>query len=106
MVAEDKDDLRAIIVEREGRIISLIPRSGLWREARTDPDLLVERFVESRMVVYRDVDLLSLVFARLKRHRSGAAIIFSGGDRPSVHDILEIITKRAIADAVIDSYEN
>lgn len=58
------------------------------------------------MVVCRDVDLLSLVFARLKRHRSGAAIIFQGGDRPRVHDILEIITKRAIADAVIDSYEN
>ena len=107
MVAEDKDDLRAIIVEREGRIVRLIPpRSGLWREARTDPDLLVERFVESRMVVCRDVDLLSLVFARLKRHRSGAAIIFHGVDRPRVNDIVGIITKRAIADAVIDAYED
>lgn len=28
MVAEDKDDLHAIIVEREGRIVSLIPGSG------------------------------------------------------------------------------
>ena len=33
--AEDTDDLRAIIVEREGRIVGLIPpRSGLWREFR------------------------------------------------------------------------
>ena len=31
---EDVDDLRAIIVEREGRIVGLIPpRSGLWRES-------------------------------------------------------------------------
>ena len=31
--AEDTDDLRAIIVEREGRIVGLIPpRSGLWLE--------------------------------------------------------------------------
>ena len=29
-------------------------------------------------VICRDVDLLSLVFARLKRHRSGAAIVFRG----------------------------
>ncbi len=75
--AEDTDDLRAIIVEREGRIVGLIPpRSGLWRESQTNPNLLVERFVESRAVICRDVDLLSLVFARLKRHRSGAAIVF------------------------------
>ena len=46
--AEDTDDLRAIIVEREGRIVGLIPpRSGLWRESQSNPDLLVERFVES-----------------------------------------------------------
>ncbi len=107
LAAEDTDDLRAIIVEREGRIAGLIPpRSGLWREARSNPDLLVERFVESRVVVCRDVDLLSLVFARLKRHRSGAAIIFHGVERPRVRDIVGIITKRAIADAVIDSYDD
>ena len=107
MVAEDKDDLRAIIVERESRIVGLIPpRSGLWREARTDPDLPVESFIETRMVVCRDIDLLSLVFARLKRHRSGAAIIFHGVDRPRVHDIVGIITKRAIADAVIDNFDD
>ena len=107
MVAEDTDDLRAIIVEREGRIVGLIPpRSGLWLESRTDPTLLVERFVESQVVICRDIDLLSLVFARLKRHSSGAAIIFRGVDRPRVRDIVGVITKRAIADAVIDSYDD
>jgi CIC family chloride channel protein len=58
------------------------------------------------MVICRDVDLLSLVFARLRRHRSGAAIIFHGVDRPRVRDVVGIITKRAIADAVIDSYND
>jgi CIC family chloride channel protein len=107
IVAEDTDDLRAIIVEREGRIVGLIPpRSGLWREARRNPNLLVESFVESRVVVCRDIDLLSLVFARLKRHRGGAAIIFGGTRRPRVRDIVGVITKRAIADAVIDSYDD
>jgi CIC family chloride channel protein len=105
--SEDTDDLRAIIVEREGRIVGLIPpRSGLWRESQSDPNLLVERFVESRAVICRDVDLLSLVFARLKRHRSGAAIVFHGADRPRARDIVGVITKRAIADAVIDSYDD
>ena len=107
MVAEDTDDLRAIVVEREGRIVGLIPpRSGLWLESRTNPDLLVERFVESRIVICRDQDLLSLVFARLKRHRSGAAIVFGGTSRPLIHDVVGIITKRAIADTVIDSFED
>jgi CIC family chloride channel protein len=107
MVADETDDLRAIIVEREGRVVGLIPpRSGLWREARNNPNLLVERFIENRVVVCRDNDLLSLVFARLKRHRSGAAIIFRGVKRPRVSDIVGIITKRAIADAVIDSYDD
>jgi len=105
--AEDTDDLRAIIVEREGRIVGLIPpRSGLWRESQTNPNLSVERFVESRAVICRDVDLLSLVFARLKRHRSGAAIVFSGVNRPRARDIVGVITKRSIADTVIDSYDD
>ena len=56
-------------------------------------------------MICRDVDLLSLVFARLRRHRSGAAIIFHGVERPRVRDIVGIITKRAIADAVIDNFE-
>jgi len=100
------EDLPAIIVEREGRIVGLIPpRSGLWREAQRNPDLLVERFVESRAVLCRDVDLLSLVFARLKRRRSGAAIVFHGVERPRARDVVGVITKRAIADTVIDSYE-
>ena len=105
--AEDTDDVRAIIVERDGRIVGLIPpRSGLWRASQTNPNLLVEGFVEPRAVICRDVDLLSLVFARLKRHRSGAAIVFSGAHRPRTSDIVGVITKRAIADTVIDSYED
>ncbi|HEY0909681.1 MAG TPA: chloride channel protein [Bradyrhizobium sp.] len=103
---EETDDLRAIVVEREGRIVGLIPpRSGLWLESRNNPGLKVERFVENQMVICRDVDLLSLVFARLKRHRAGAAIVFHGTDRPRAGDIVGIITKRAIADTVIDSFE-
>ncbi len=105
--AEGTDDVRAIIVEREGRIVGLIPpRSGLWRESHTNPNLLVEHFVESHAVICRDVDLLSLVFARLKRRRAGAAIVFHGVDRPRVGDIVGVITKRAIADTVIDSYDD
>jgi len=108
IVAEAGTTLKqAIVVEREGRIVGLIPpRSGLWLESWTNPDLLVERFVEERVVICRDQDLLSLVFARLRRHRAGAAIIFRGPNRPRVTDIVGIITKRAIADAVIDSYED
>jgi CIC family chloride channel protein len=106
-VEDDTDDTCAIIVEREGRIVGLIPpRSGLWRESRGNPDLLVERFVESRAVICRDDDLLSLVFSRLKRHRSGAAIVFRGVHRPRARDIVGVITKRAIADTVIDSYDD
>jgi CIC family chloride channel protein len=106
IVTEDTADLPAIVVEHEGRIIGLIPpRSGLWLESRTNPDLLVERFAERRMVICRDQDLLSLALARLRRHQSGAAIVFRGAHRPRIGDIVGIITKRAIADAVIDSYE-
>ncbi|UVO38925.1 chloride channel protein [Bradyrhizobium arachidis] len=107
MAAEDVDDARAIVVERDGRIVGLIPpRSGLWVESHTNPGLLVETFAERRLVICRDQDLLSLVFARLKRHRAGAAIVFRGGSRPRVADIVGIVTKRVIADAVINSYED
>lgn len=107
MPSEDTDDARAIVVERDGRIVGLIPpRSGLWMESRTNPDLAIEKFAERRIVICRDQDLLSLVFARLKRHRAGAAIVFQGGPRPRVSDIVGIVTKRVIADAVIDSYED
>jgi chloride channel protein, CIC family len=107
MAAEDTDDARAIVVERNGRIMGLIPpRSGLWVESQTNPDLLVEIFAERRLLVCRDQDLLSLVLARLKRHRAGASIVFRGEGRPRVSDVVGIVTKRAIADAVIDSYED
>ena len=104
---EESSDLPPVVVEREGRIVGLIhPRSGLWMESKSHPDRLVDDFVESRVVVCRDVDLLSLVFARLKRHKTGAAIVFAGEDRPRARDIVGVITKRAIADTVIESYED
>lgn len=107
MAAEDIDDALAIVVEREGRIVRLIPpRSGLWAESQSKPNLVVEHFVERRMVICRDQDLLSLVFARLKRDRAGAAIVVRAALRPRVNDIVGVLTKRVIADAVIDSYED
>lgn len=107
LTEEDIDDARAIVVERDGRIVGLIPpRSGLWAASHTNPGILVERFAERRLVVCRDEDLLSLVLARLRRHRAGAAIVFRGGSRPRVNDIVGIVTKRVIADAVIGSYED
>jgi CIC family chloride channel protein len=107
MLPDDIDDVRPILVERQGRIVGLIPpRSGLWLEVRTNPDVQVEKFVESRLVICRDQDLLSLAFARLKRHRAGAAVVFRGKTRPRINDVVGVITKRAVADAVIDSYED
>ncbi|HZZ63708.1 MAG TPA: chloride channel protein [Roseiarcus sp.] len=104
--ADTEDDLRAIVVERDGRIAGLVqPRSGLWREARTHPDMLVDRFVESRPAVCRDTDVLRIALARLKRHRSGAAIVFRGSGRPRARDVVGVITKRAIADTVIDNFD-
>jgi chloride channel protein, CIC family len=107
MLPEDIDDVSAIIVERDGRIVGLVPlRSGLWLQSRTNPDVLVESYVERRLVICRDQDLLSMAFARLKRHRAGAAVVFRGTGRPRINDVVGIITKRVIADAVIDSYED
>ena len=104
---EDVDDLRAIIVEHEGRIVGLVPpRSGLWRESVNNPDRLVDDFVEKRLVVCRDVDLLSLVLARLKRHRRGRGDrLYTAGTGRAPRDVVGVITKRAIADAVINKYE-
>jgi CIC family chloride channel protein len=103
---EVEDDLRAIVVERDGRIVGLVPpRSGLWREARVRPDALIDRFVEIPPALCRDTDLLSLVLSRLKRHRAGAAVVFSGAGRPRARDVIGVVTKRAIADAVIDNFE-
>src|ERR1700733_11976939 len=102
---EDVDDLRAIIVEDEGRIHGLVPpRSGLWRESVNNPNRLVDDFVEKRAVVCRDIDLLSLVLARLKRHRAGAAIVFKGEHRPRTADVIGVITKRAIPAPVISNF--
>ena len=103
---EVEDDLRAIVVARDGRIVGLVPpRSGLWREARIRPEAFIDRFVETPPSLCRDTDLLSLVLARLKRHRAGAAVVFHGPGRPRAADVVGVVTKRAIADAVIDNFE-
>jgi CIC family chloride channel protein len=103
---EAEDDLRAIVVEREGRIVGLVPpRSGLWREALVHPDALIDRFVEIPPALCRDTDLLSVVLVRLRRQRAGAAVVFSGAGRPRARDVVGVVTKRAIADAVIDNFE-
>jgi len=105
--AETADEVRAIIVEREGRVVGLAPpRSGLWIAVQKDPETPIDRFVEPRLVVCRDVDLLSLVFARLRRRRASAAIVFAGDVRPRVRDVVGVITKRAIADTVIENFED
>ncbi|WP_156180274.1 hypothetical protein [Bradyrhizobium sp. LTSPM299] len=43
--------------------------------------------------------------ATLTSASAGAAIVFRGAVRPRINDVVGIITKRAVADAVIDSYE-
>jgi CIC family chloride channel protein len=107
VAGEIADDLRPIVVEREGRVVGLAPpRSGLWIAAQKAPETPIDRFVEPRMVVCRDVDLLSLVFARLRRRRASAAIVFSGAARPRTQNVVGVVTKRAIADTVIDNYED
>lgn len=107
IAGEKTDDLPAIIVERDGHIAGLIPpRSGLWREAGLNPEITVDSFVEKQIVLARDVDFLSTVFARLRRHRGGAAIVFEGSNRPLVKNVVGIITKRAIADTIVDSYDD
>ncbi len=107
LVDDAEGDLRAIVVERNGRLVGLVPpRSGLWREARIRPDALIDSFVEQPPAICRNTDLLSIVLARLKRHRAGAAIVFQGAGRPQARDVVGVVTKRAIADAVIQNFED
>jgi CIC family chloride channel protein len=73
MLPEDIDNGRPIIVEREARIVGLIPPQ-LRAMAGSHPDVRVEKFVESRLVICREQDLLSMAFARLPR-RCGDSIL-------------------------------
>lgn len=103
---EEGADLKAIVVERDGRIAGLVPpRSALWLEARVNPDILIDRFIDRRVVLCRDVDLLSVALARIKRHNAGAAIVYAGEGRPRAKDVVGVITKRAIADSVITNFD-
>ena len=101
------DDLAPVVVEREGRIVGLVsPRSGLWSRFRADPDVKVEDFMERSLVLVRDTDLLGRALARLKRHRAAAAIVYSGEGKPGAGDVVGVVTKRAIADIVINNFED
>ena len=101
------DDLMPVVVEREGKLVGLVPpRSGLWSRRVTDPSVKVEDFMEPNLVLVRDTDLLSRALARLKRHRAGAAIVYAGDVRPQARDVVGVVTKRAIADAVIANFDD
>ncbi|MEZ5856123.1 MAG: chloride channel protein [Hyphomicrobiaceae bacterium] len=107
IASANTQDLPAILVEREGRIVGLIPpRSGLWRESGQNPDVLVDQFMEKHLVLCRDTDILSLVFGRLRRRHVGAAIVFEGEHKPHANNVVGIITKRAIADTIVGSYHD
>ena len=83
MMPDHIDDVRPIVVERRADRRTDPAAVRTWLAARTNPDVHVEKFVESRLVICRDQDLLSLAFARLKRHRAGAAVVFRGTARPA-----------------------
>lgn len=65
----------------------------------------VDQFVEKEFVFVRETDLLSVVFTKLARRNKSAVIVFKGTGTPRIEDIAGIITKRAIADAVIEGFE-
>ena len=101
------DDLAPVVVERDGRIVGLVqPRSGLWSRFRADPDVKIEDFMERTLVLVRDTDLLGRALARLKRHRAGAAIVYTGEGKPGPKDVVGVVTKRAIADIVINNFDD
>ena len=57
---DETDDLMPVVVEREGRLVGLVPpRSGLWSRYRADPTVKVEDFMEPNLVLVRETDLLS-----------------------------------------------
>ncbi|BDV37151.1 hypothetical protein [Methylocystis bryophila] len=73
---ENGEDQRAVVVARDGKIAGLIPpRSKLWLQSRNNPEKLVDEFVEPRLLICREFDLLSRALARWKRHKCDAAIV-------------------------------
>jgi CIC family chloride channel protein len=101
------DDLAPVVVERGGTRPTRRPsRSGMWSRFRADPDIKVEDFMEPNLVLVRDTDLLGRALARLKRHRAGAAIVYTGEGKPQAKDVVGVVTKRAIADIVINNFDD
>jgi CIC family chloride channel protein len=95
-----------IVVVRDDHIYGIVPvRSELWPQALRDPSVTVEVLAKPDFVLARETDLLSRVFERMNRHRRSAAIVVGGAGVPRRGDIRGVITKRSIADAVIQSSE-
>jgi len=95
-----------IVVARDNRICGIVPvRSELWPQALRNPSVTVDVLAKADFVLARETDLLSRVFERMNRHGRSAAIVVGGAGVPRRDDIRGVITKRSIADAVIQSSE-
>lgn len=93
-----------IVVVCENRICGIVPvRSGLWPQALRDPSVTVDVLAQPNYVLAHETDLLSRVFERMNRHGHSAAIVVGCNGVPRRDDIRGVITKRSIADAVIQS---
>ncbi len=93
-----------IVVANATHICGMVPvRSGLWTQALRDPSVTVDALAQRDYILAREKDLLSRVFERMHRHGRSAAIVVGGTGVPRREDIRGVITKRSIADAVIQS---
>ena len=83
------------------------PCSGLWMESIRNPEILIDRFVEGRIVVCTGrrysqprVRAVETLPSRRSRHR------LHGDGRPRASDVVGVITKIAvIADVAIHNFE-
>lgn len=93
-----------VVVSHNDRIVGLVsPRSSLWPKALTDPSLIVDELADPNVLFALENDLLGPVFFRMKRHNKEAVIVVTDDAAPRVEDIRGIITKRGIANTVIDT---
>lgn len=93
-----------IVVVHDDRICGIVPvRSGFWPHALRDPSVTLDKLAQPDFVLAHETELLSRVFERMNRHGRSAAIVVSGDGVPRRDDIRGVITKRSIADAVIQS---
>ena len=106
--AEKRDDLPAIIVARGERIVGLIsPALGPMAGVGGKPGIAGGRLCRPPpRALPRHRPSERRARAAETRAAPSAAIVVSGADRPRVRDVVGVITKRAIADTVIDNFEN